>query len=57
MIIIDPKEMERIIKAVANYNGQEMIWNKKFLEYQDYFDMNVEQDADGNIVIHTKLKN
>ena len=53
---MDNKIAERIIKAVINWNGSPMIWNSKFLELQDHFDLIVEQVDEFTISLKTKMK-
>lgn len=47
--------MERIIKAVVNWNKQEVGFDKKFLELQDITELIVEDRGD-TIILRTKIK-
>ena len=52
---MENKTNERIIKAIINWNGQKMEWDKKFLELQDYFDLII-KDEGKTITLTTKMK-
>jgi len=43
------------LKAIINWNGQSVPFDKSFLELQDYYDLNIEFEGD-NIIFSTKLK-
>jgi hypothetical protein len=46
---------ERIIKAVVNWNGQHIDFDKKFLEFQDYTELIIIDNGD-IITLTTKMK-
>ena len=52
---MDKVMYERMLKAVINLNGQKMEWHKPFLEYQDYFDLIVEEEGT-TITLTTKFR-
>lgn len=52
---LDKKTMERIIKAVVNWNKQKATFSKRFLELQDYTELSVEINGDV-ITLTTKFK-
>lgn len=51
---MDIKDYERIMKAIINWNRQPMQWDRKFLEYQDYSELIIEE-TDTTIVLNTKM--
>lgn len=50
---MDNKLLEQILKAVVNWNGQEILWDKHFLELQDYYTLVVEEIDEKTIRITT----
>lgn len=48
--------LERIVKAIINWNGQDMNWDSAFLKLQDHFDLLIKEDEDGIITLSTKIK-
>lgn len=53
---MDEKQiMEQILKAIINWNGQKIEFDKKFLKYQENFDLIIEEE-DNTIVLITKIK-
>lgn len=49
------KLLEQIVKATVNWNGQEVQFDKKFLSYQDYFDLEIKNEGE-TITLKTKFK-
>lgn len=52
---MNPIDMERIIKAIVNWNGKHVEFDKRFLELQDNFELDV-KELNGVIDISTKMK-
>lgn len=50
------KMLERVVKAIINWNEGEQKWDKHFLALQDHCDLIVEQDKDDENVIILKTK-
>lgn len=50
------KLTEQILKAIVNWNGQNMIWDKKFLSYQDNYELVFKNVDENTIEVSTKLK-
>lgn len=54
--VAENKLYQQIIKAIINWNGQNMIWDLNFLAYQDNFDLIITKEDDKTISLSTKLK-
>jgi hypothetical protein len=55
-VAMDKVTLERVVKAVVNWNGKEVDFVKRFLELQDNFDLEAVDIGDGTIKLKTKLK-